>query len=264
MSAVATYRAGRRRNTRPLRVARGAAALAAVVLIAWLAQGSFLGSGPAGSGPFPDAIGPALPVGGLAGAVLVVDPGHGGRDPGTSAGDLLEKDIVLPVSLMVRHMLSAAGASVIMTRETDVDLSEDIPGQRKRTDLQARVALINDLLPDAVLSIHANWFRQPRWRGAQVFYNPQDPRNMLLAHAIQTELVAEYGVRRAIALDERQYILRQSAVPIVCVEIGFLSNPEDLRMLQNPADQERIAWAICRGVAAYLKSATLPVSSPER
>jgi N-acetylmuramoyl-L-alanine amidase len=246
------------------RTARNALLWGLLALVVWLGQGPLLGSPSShGSelGADLDRQWKAQAASSLAGAVFVVDPGHGGRDPGAIAGAVYEKDIVLPVALLIRGMLEEAGAAVVMTRETDVDLSEDLPGQRKRTDLQARVDLINDLRPDMVLSIHANSFSASRWRGPQVFYNPKDARNRLLAQAIQVELVQVVGVRREIALDQRQYILREVLTPIVCIEIGFLTNPEDLRLMQDPDGQRRIAYAICRGALAYLSQSLVPATS---
>lgn len=198
----------------------------------------------------------------LAGKLVIVDPGHGGRDPGALAGGVEEKDIVLAVGLILRGLLEQAGAAVVMTRSEDVDLSQPIPGQKKRTDLLARAALVEETRPDAMLSIHANSFGSSRWRGAQVFYNEKDHRNEQLARAIQTELTAVTGVNRAVAKDRHQFLLKVVEVPTVCVEVGFLTSPEDLKMLQDPIEQRRLAWAICRGLAAWLRESLRPASSP--
>src|SRR4030042_2801838 len=93
--------------------------------------------------------GPCVPAGedrpaagGLAGRVIVLDPGHGGRHPGANRDGVLEKDIVLDIGLITRDLLRAAGAVVLMTRETDVDYSEPVPGRKKRTDLEARRQMV--------------------------------------------------------------------------------------------------------------------------
>ncbi len=200
-------------------------------------------------------------VSALAGKLVVVDPGHGGRDPGASAGGVAEKHIVLAIGLQLRDLLEQAGAAVVMTRTEDADLSQPIPGQKKRTDLLARAALVADARPEVMLSIHANSFSSSRWRGAQVFFNEKDHRNRVLAEAIQAELVQVTGVDRAVAKDRHQLLLKVVEVPAVCVEVGFLTNAEDLAMMQDPREQTRLAWAICRGLAAYLRDSLRPAGS---
>ena len=204
---------------------------------------------------------PATPAAGLAGRIIVVDPGHGGRDPGAMAGGVSEKDVVLDIALILRDLLREAGAAVVMVREADVDLSQPIHGRKKITDLMARVEIVRQTSPDLYVSIHANIIGSSRWRGAQVFYNAKDDRNRVLAAHIQAELSEVYGVPRGVARDRRQYILKQVEVPAVCVEAGFLSNAADRRMLQTPAEQRRIAWGISRGIAAYLRAGLLPAGS---
>lgn len=203
------------------------------------------------------------PAAALAGVVVVIDPGHGGRDPGAIVGGVLEKDIVLEVGLVLGRLLEQAGAAVVFTRQTDIDFSQDLPGRRKRTDLQARLELVAMVSPQAVLSIHANVGGSPRWRGGQVFYHRRLEANALLAHAIQQELNLVYGQRRQALPDTRQYLLSQLQVPAVCVEIGFMTNPEDLRLMRDPDGQRRIAWAIAMGLAAYLRE-TLEVPARTR
>lgn len=198
---------------------------------------------------------------GLAGKLIVVDPGHGGRDPGTNRGPYLEKDIVLEIGLLTRDLLQAAGAVVVMTRETDVDYSEPIPGQKKLTDLAARARLVAEVAPDALLSIHVNSFPEAKWRGAQVFYNPKYDANRLLAFALQEELSQACGVRREPAIDRRQYLLKQVDVPAACAEVGFITNPEDLAMITCREGQTRIAWALCAGLARFLERASLPAGT---
>lgn len=203
-----------------------------------------------------------LPAGaGLAGKVIVVDPGHGGRDPGTNRGQYLEKDIVLEIGLLTRDLLQAAGAVVFMTRETDIDHSEPIPGQKKFTDLAARARMVADVAPDAFLSIHVNSFPESKWRGAQVFYNPKLEANHLLACALQAELSQACGVSREVAIDRRQYLLKEINVPGACAEVGFITNPEDLALITGREGQDRIAWALCVGLARFLEQAVWPAGS---
>lgn len=230
--------------------------LMAFVIVPWQRAGG-LGRG---GGPGPGQ--QVQPVTGLAGKLVMLDPGHGGRDGGASAGGYDEKDIVLAVSLSLREVLQDAGAVVIMVRETDTDYSEDIPGKKKLTDLTYRINLAHDMVPDVYLSIHANSFPAARWRGPQVFYNNVvEPSNRILATYIQEELSAAFGTGRSIVVDQRQYILKNLAVPAACAEIGFMTNPQDLKIMTTPEGQRDIAWALCRGLAKYFRNAALPATS---
>ncbi len=190
-------------------------------------------------------------------ALILLDPGHGGPDPGAlSAEGTLEKDVVLAVGLKLQDHLEAAGLSVIMTRETDTDLSE-MPGAslraRKRADLQRRVEIMNVSGADAVISIHANAIAASRWQGAQVFYHPdRAPENQLLAECIQEELVhITRETTREINVSRDKYILDNVWLPVVIVEVGFLSNPREAALLDDPGYQDRIAWAITVGIMRY-------------
>ncbi|MGB9886582.1 MAG: N-acetylmuramoyl-L-alanine amidase [Moorellales bacterium] len=191
----------------------------------------------------------------VAGRAVVVDPGHGGVDPGAvGPAGTREKDITLAISLRLRDLLVKAGASVAMTRETDVDLGT--PGKplgaRKREDLDRRIALAREHRAEIYLGIQANAFGS-RWSGAQTFYDPGSVEGRLLAEAIQAELVRILGNtnRRARPLD--LYLLRNLPVPAaVIVEVGFLSNPQEERLLNDPYYQQKVAVAVYSGVVRYL------------
>ncbi|MDP2871934.1 MAG: N-acetylmuramoyl-L-alanine amidase [Bacillota bacterium] len=204
------------------------------------------------------------PAAGLAGKLVMLDPGHGGRDPGAAAGGHEEKDVVLAVALTLRELLQEAGAVVVMVRETDVDLSEPIPGKMKLTDLSRRLQMAGEVMPDVYLSIHANSFPAPKWRGPQVFYNNVvDPSNRVLASFLQEELSASFGTNRVMVVDQRQYILKNLTVPAACAEIGFMTNPQDLSLMVTPDGQRAIAWALCRGLAKYFRHAPQPAWRPQ-
>jgi len=190
----------------------------------------------------------------VANRVIAVDAGHGGIDPGAvGPGGTLEKDITLAISLRLRRLLEQAGAVVVMTRETDTDLST--PGKslgaRKREDLDRRLALVRQRGAEIYLGIQANAFGT-RWTGAQTFYYPRGEESRELAEAVQAELrrILANTHRQAKALDI--YILRNLTIPAVIVEVGFLSNAEEERLLNDPLYQEKVALAIYSGVVEYL------------
>ncbi len=204
---------------------------------------------------------PDLPVAAPLGTRLVlIDPGHGGPDPGAiSSAGIREKDVVLNVGLALRAYLQDAGCTVIMTREADADLS-DMPdaslAERKRADLHRRSEIIEASGADVVISLHANAITSSRWRGAQVFYRPDRAQgNEQLARCIQRELVHITGeTDRDINISRGQYILEQTHLPAVNVEVGFLSNPRDAELLADRHYQRKVAWAITIGILRYFAS----------
>lgn len=200
----------------------------------------------------------------LAGKVILLDPGHGGPDGGAVGPEgIVEKDIALNISLFLRDYLQEAGALVVMTREEDTDLaSPDVKRLRKRKveDLMKRVQMIHQKKVDAFISIHLNAVPSPRWSGAQTFYNPNREENKRLATFIQTELIRQLGNTERLAKQKGDiYILKQSKVPTVLVEVGFLSNPEEARLMSTKAYQQKIAASIYTGILRYYSGQRLPL-----
>lgn len=190
----------------------------------------------------------------LSGKVIVLDPGHGGPDGGAAIGGVLEKDISLSVSNMVRDYLQEQGALVLMTREKDSDLAGDVQGYRarKREDLMQRVKLINDSQADMYLSIHLNAFPSANSRGAQTFYTLRYKENKELAQFIQAELRdnLENTKREAKAIDH-VYVMKYAEKPGALVEIGFLSNAQERELLVDATYQNKIAVSVYEGVMRY-------------
>ncbi len=193
----------------------------------------------------------------LVGRVIVVDAGHGGVDPGTvGPGGILEKDIVLDIALRLQDLLEKAGAKVVMTRTTDTDVSgyeDPWHPNRYKKDIYRRAEIVEETSPDVLISIHANADRSPSSYGAQVFYRPDSlGQNKRLAETIQGELKALVdGARPNTSDDIRQFILEKSPVPAATVEVGFLSNSREARLLNTPDYRGRVAWAIFIGLARY-------------
>lgn len=190
----------------------------------------------------------------LSGRIVGIDPGHGGYDPGVIRGEIQEKDIVLQIGLFLREYLQQGGAWVVMTRDKDMDFLETLAGPKKRLDMKNRLKIIEEAGVEVLISIHANGMNDPRWRGAQVFYQAEKEEGKLLAEAIQDEL------RRVVKNTDRQvksgdfFMLRESSINGALVEVGFLSNPEEARLLTQPEYQKKIAWAIYLGVIKYLST----------
>lgn len=190
----------------------------------------------------------------VSGKKVVIDAGHGGDDPGAKSPlGLLEKEINLDVALKLKKYLSRVGVYCIMTRENDRDFFDaggDLTSKKLR-DLRYRIKIANQSGAEIFLSIHANSFPQTIYYGAQTFFNIQDPLSRKLACAIQYYLVKELGPNKRRPKSGNFRVLNDTRMPGVTVEIGFLSNPAEAELLNNPQYRERVAVAIYHGVIAY-------------
>ena len=191
----------------------------------------------------------------VANRVIAIDPGHGGIDPGAvGSSGLKEKDIVLQVAERLHKLLNQSGAKVIMTRKTDMDHSTPGSGsllQRKREDLRKRVELAHTNNADFYVSIHVNAFPSSRWRGAQTFYQSNQPEGRKLAEAIQAEIIKILGNTTRAAKPGDFFTTRNTKMAAVIVEIGFISNPAEAKLLADPAYQRKLAYAIYSGLIKY-------------
>ncbi|WP_416148259.1 N-acetylmuramoyl-L-alanine amidase CwlD [Salipaludibacillus sp. HK11] len=207
-----------------------------------------------------DSTGYGLP---LSGKMMILDPGHGGIDGGASSkSGLLEKDVSLEISLHLRDFLQEAGALVVMTREEDKDLAASDTKQvrsRKVEDLKARVSLINESDADFYISLHLNAIGEPRWSGAQTFYNRAIEENEALAKHVQNELVRNLENTTRLAKPiHNVYLIQQAAIPGALVEVGFLSNPEEAAALATEDYQQKIAASIYNGLLRYTNNEPFP------
>jgi N-acetylmuramoyl-L-alanine amidase len=198
----------------------------------------------------------------LTGKVIYLDPGHGGPDGGAVGSSSLEKDISLSISLKIRDYLQEQGALVLLTREEDVDLAdEDTSGysRRKAEDLKNRVKIINESDADLFLSIHLNAIPSSRWSGAQTFFYGKFIENENAAKYIQDELRRnlENTERKAKPIDGI-YLLKNTEKPGALVEVGFLSNPQEEKLLSTDEYQEKVAASIYNGILRYFSNEKNP------
>lgn len=176
--------------------------------------------------------------------VIVIDPGHGGPDPGAvGIGGLREKDVVLPLSLQVAQLLQQQGIYVVMTRQDDRDL-----------DLEPRVQIAERANADLFVSIHANAISlsRPDVNGIETYY--YSDRGNRLAQFIHRSMIQatgrpDRGVRQA-----RFYVIRNTSMPAVLLETGFVTGGQDARLLADSAFQRRMAEAIARGILEYVQA----------
>ena len=175
---------------------------------------------------------------------VVIDPGHGGPDPGAiGIGGIRETDVVLEVSKIVKNLLSEKGVKVRLTRTNEVDL-----------DLPPRAAIANNTDADIFVSIHANASRGKRRdiNGLETFYY-RGWKGRLLAKRIQKQILIvspgspDRGVKQG-----RFYVIKNTRMPAVLVEIGFLTGRLDARRLEKTTHRKRLAYAIAKGILEYL------------
>ena len=202
----------------------------------------------------------------LAGKIIVVDPGHGGIDPGAiGTSGTREKEITLTTAGRLATLLEQAGAKVVLTRQGDEDLSSPGTGSvaaRKREDLAKRVALANDNDADFFIGIHLNSFGGRREHGAQTFSQPGREESWLLNQCIQAELVRVLKNTNRVSKNGDYFTTREVNMPAVIVEIGFISNPAEERLLLDPLYQDKVAWAIYSGIVKYCAGQTAPATVP--
>ncbi|HEY9689497.1 MAG TPA: N-acetylmuramoyl-L-alanine amidase [Coleofasciculaceae cyanobacterium] len=173
---------------------------------------------------------------------IVVDPGHGGHDSGAvGIGGLLEKQAVLDISLQLAALLRRQGAEVVMTRDDDTFIS-----------LDGRTQMANRLNATVFVSVHANSAGIGRTdvSGIETYYHQSGGR---LAQSVHQSIMQAFpymrnrGVRTA-----RFYVLRNSRMPSILVETGFVTGSQDAALLSNPTWRSQMAWAIARGTIQYL------------
>ncbi|HKM39377.1 MAG TPA: N-acetylmuramoyl-L-alanine amidase [bacterium] len=185
----------------------------------------------------------------LAPKVVVLDPGHGGLDSGAAGSSgVTEKEITLPICLSLKQFLRLSGIKVVLTRSRDRALAETY-----QEDLRLRAELVNRVKPALLLSIHGNSFPSAREFGAQTFFYDNHQDSERLARCLQAELQQLSGIgenRREIQTGDF-YLLRNSPVPAALVEVGFLSNPEEERLLADPSYQKQLAWHLFCGLVSF-------------
>lgn len=177
----------------------------------------------------------------LAGKVIVVDPGHGGSDPGAvGRRGTLEKKVVLAVSLRLREALERRGATVVMTRADD-----------RGVGLYDRAGLAGAAGADLFLSVHANWSPAKSIRGVEAYYYPGGA-GRALAEAAARHLARRLGLPLRGAFPADFVVLRETRAPAALAEIGFLSNPAEEALLSDPGFQAEAAEALAEAAEEFL------------
>ena len=190
----------------------------------------------------------------LNGKVIVVDAGHGGIDPGANRPGVREKDINLMVAIQLKDVLNQYGARVVLSRQTDVELStecddEKVKGRYHR-DLMARVEMVEESDADLFVSIHANAVASVKRQGAEVFYYAKSAAGKELAASIQAEL-RKVTQAPPTPRSADYFVLRRNKIPAALIEVGYITNIEERHLLQKFEYQRELAEAIAVGISNY-------------
>ena len=188
--------------------------------------------------------------------IIVIDPGHGGYDPGAVHGSVLEKDINLAISEKVKKYLEDAGVKVFLTRTGDFNFAiKGLHGlEAKRYDLKKRVDLAQEVNADILITLHVNSVRKEIYQGAETFYHPTSQEGKTLALAIQEEFLSIPDMKKRDSKMSLCYILRNSKMPAVLVEVGYLSNPVERKSLLEAKYRDLLAEKIAAGIVRYFNN----------
>ena len=190
----------------------------------------------------------------LLGKLIYIDPGHGGRDPGAIYKDIYEAPINLEISKVLSQKLEKLGAIVYMTRTGNYDISDKNAWNKKHSDLQNRVNLIENANADLYLSIHLNADTSNKWQGAQVFYDDVNEKNKILAETLQNSFKNKLKSKRKVKQISTYYMYRRiKNVPGVLVEVGFLTNDNERYLLRQNSYQNKVSNAIIDGILNFYK-----------
>jgi len=189
------------------------------------------------------------------GHIVMLDPGHGGYDPGaiTNQG-VYEKYINLQIAQKVKEMLGPSGIGVFLTREEDIDYVPDgAKGKttKKQIDLNRRIDMAKEANADVFVSVHVNATATGQESGAETFYHYESESGKRLAELVQQELIKIPGMNRRIAKPGDFYIIKNTSMPAVIVEVGYLSSMKEQKKLQQSWYQEQLARAIAKGIANF-------------
>ncbi len=186
------------------------------------------------------------------GKIIVIDAGHGGRDGGSiGINGTIEKEINLKYSLLLKNKLELLGYKIILTRSNNDGLYSIFSVNKKQSDMQARFKIIQQANPNLVISIHMNSFPNSAISGPTTYYRKDDTASELCADLIQQSLHTYCNAKNTKAKVGDYFMLNCSYYTSVLIECGFLSNPEEEKLLNSTTYQETLISSICKGVTLY-------------
>lgn len=173
-----------------------------------------------------------------------------------SSNGVTEAEINLKIALKIQQLLEQSGCTVILTRSDEneiYDAGSDTIREKKVSDMKNRVKIGNESSADIFVSIHLNKISQSQYDGWQTFYKTNNEESKRLAVDIQNNLneAMQKNNKRTPAQLNTVYLMKYVEIPITIVECGFLSNPEEEKMLQTDEYQDKLAWGIYNGINDY-------------
>ena len=191
------------------------------------------------------------------GKTIVIDAGHGVPDEGAqSSNGTTEAETNLKIALKLQNLLEQSGCTVILTRSDEnaiYDIDSKTWKQKKISDIKNRVKIGNESSADIFVSIHLNKIPQSQYDGWQTFYKEGSEDGARLAKTIQENLnktIQKENNRIAKTID-KVYIIKYVEIPTTIVECGFLSNPDEEKLLLEDEYQNKLAWGIYNGIIDY-------------
>lgn len=188
---------------------------------------------------------------------VVLDAGHGGADPGkVGVNGCIESEINLEIVKKLASYLEGEGIDVVLTRTDENGLYDENASNKKKSDMNKRCEMIEEINPDLLISIHQNSYSSEGVKGAQVFYYKGSKEGGKLATLLQDRLIKDVDPEngRECKDNNNYYIIKNVECPAVIVECGFLSNYSEAELLASADYQEKIARAIGSGVIDYLEN----------
>lgn len=183
---------------------------------------------------------------------IVLDAGHGGVDGGAvGVNGTVEKTINLEYVKIMKEKLEARGFKIYLIRSNDDGLYSVFDKNKKSSDMKKRISLIKKYNPNLVLSVHMNSYKDSSVQGVFTYFRNGDEQGKECANLIQKTIKKYCGIKQEFARVGDYYILNESYYTAVLIECGFLSNPEEEKMLNDSVYKNKITDAICDAVLLY-------------
>lgn len=200
----------------------------------------------------------ALRVSKFNGYTIVLDAGHGGRDGGSvGAEGTIEKEINLEYVLLLKEKLVDNGYKVVLTRKNDDGLYSEFAKNKKTSDMNERFKIIKKANPNLVISIHMNSFSSKSAKGAMTYFRAGDNASKQCADLIQKSIATYCGAKNTLGKVGDYYMLNCSYYTAVLIECGFISNPEEEKLLNSSAYKSKMIEAIYSGILLYLGNSSI-------
>ena len=190
---------------------------------------------------------------GLSGKVVVIDAGHGGNDSGAiGPTGVMEKTVTLNIALRLQKLLEAEGATVYMTRSTDTEVSPKGANASDIEELQARCDVANNHDADIFISIHNDSFTNGAAKGTTgYYYSRGSAKSRDLADKVRSGVIDQIGTQSRGTQSCNFYVVKHTDMPATLVEVAFISNPEEEKLLNSDDGAQKAAQGIADGIADY-------------